>query len=182
MLKIFPRTIYKIDDFDYLKVTDLTFYFKIKEFVKTFGFENGRDYIVKNGESPSSVSYKEYATTRFESSILILNNIVSVYDEWPRSDSSFLQYIEAKYGSVNYAKENVANYYRDDGLKVTRETWFTLAQTDKYFETLYDYEIKENDKKARIKLVDYNMMLNFEVELRRYVMSTITKENTRISR
>jgi hypothetical protein len=182
MLRVLPKTIYKINDFDYLKVTDLTFYFKIKEFVKTFSFENGRSYIVKNGDTPSIVSYKEYGTSRFESFILILNDIVSVYDEWPRSEQSFREFIEKKYGSLNYAKSNVANYYRDDGLKVTRDTWFSLVQNDKYTETFYEYEERLNDEKSKIKLVDYNLMINFEVELRRYVSKLVTEEISKARR
>lgn len=176
MLKFYPKILYKINDYDYLKVSDISFYAKIRDFVRTFGLSNGRKYTIQDGDAPAIVSHKIYDTSRFDYSILILNNIRNLYDEWPRSDLAFKEYIEAKYGSVDTAKNTQLNFYRSDRKQVSRETWFQLTDSGKYFETIYDYELKLNDQKAKIRLLDYTTILSFEVELRQLTSKLIAEE------
>lgn len=176
MFRSFPKIIYKIDDFDYLKVSDISFYSKLKDFVISFGYTSGRPYIIQNGDPPATVSYKIYNTTRFDYSIMILNNKRNLFDEWPRSEQSFLEYIEAKYGTIGNAQNTQAFFYRGDGKRVSRETWLSLVDSAKYFETFYEYETRLNDEKSRIKLVDYNIMLSFDVELRQLTAKLMAEE------
>ena len=179
MLKYYPKILYQIDDFDYLKVSDISFYFKIKDFVSSFGYESGRPYTIQNGESPSVLSHKVYGTSRFDLYILIFNNIRNVYNEWPKSSSSFNIFLEEKYGSITYAKSNIANYYRSDGIKLSIDSWNQLVDAGKYTESYFEYESIINNAKSQIKLLDYNLMINFEVELGRLTNVLISQELNR---
>jgi len=182
MLKFYPKILYKVDDFDYLKVTDISFYSKIKDFVSSFGLTNGRLYTIKNGETPSILSYKMYGTTRYEYSIMILNDIRNLYDEWPKDEASFKEYIEQKYGSISNARNTQSVYYRSDSKKLSKESWLNLADPDKYYETQYDKELRMNGEKARIKLLDFNLMVSFEVELRQLTAKLVAEELNRMQK
>lgn len=179
MFKFYPKLLYKVDEYDYFKVSDINFYSKIRDYVLSFGLTNGRPYTIKDGEAPSLVSYKLYGTTRYDYGLLILNDIRNIYDEWPRTEKSFNEYIELKYGSVSAAKSTGAKYYRSDGKKVSQEKWLQLTDGGKYYETNYDYEIKLNDEKAKIKTLDYNLMISFEVELRQMTSRLVAEEINR---
>lgn len=180
MLKFYPKILYKIDDFDYLKVTDVGFYYKIKDFISSFASSNGRPHIVQNGETPSSLSYRVYGNSKYDYSIMLLNDIRNLYDEWPRGEKAFNEYIVQKYGSVASAKNTQAVYYRSDGKKLSREAWLQLLDGGKYFDSQYDYETKLNDEKAKIKLVDFNYIIAFEVELRQLTSKLIAEELNKV--
>lgn len=180
MFQFYPKMLYQVDDYDYLKVTDISFYAKIKDFVSSFGNTNGRPYTVQNGEAPPLVSYKMYGTSRFDYSILMLNDIRNLYDEWPRSDSNMNEYLEEKYGSIANAKNSQYLFYRGDGIRLSKDSWLQLADSAKYFESYYDYEIRRNREKSRIKLLDYGSMLNFEVNLRQVTAKLISEEINRM--
>lgn len=176
MFKFYPKLLYKVDDHDYFKVSDINFYSKIRDFVQSFGLTNGRPYIVKNGEAPSLVSYKLYGTTKFDYSLMVLNDIRNLYDEWPKTEASFNEYIIQKYGSISNAKSLDRNFYRSDGKKISQEAWLQLTDSGKYSETYYDHEIKLNDQKSRIKTLDFNLMISFEVELRQMTSKLLSAE------
>lgn len=182
MFKFYPKILYKIDDFDYLKVTDVSFYSKIRDYVTSFGLTNGRLYTIKNGETPALLSYKMYGTTRFDYSILLLNDIRNVYDEWPKDDSSFNEYLIEKYGSIANAKNTQAFFYRSDKKRISQQSWLELIDPNKYSETFYDYEIRLNSEKAEIKMLDYNLMVSFEVELRQLTSKLIAEELNRMQK
>ena len=169
MFNYYPKIYYKINDFDYLRVKDICIYTRLKDYVAQYGSIVSTTYFVQNGENPDSVSYRLYGTPRFDYLILILNDIRNVYDEWPRNSKDFVGYVEEKYGSMTYAQNNYANYYTSENLKVSRDAWFDLVDSGKYFESYYDYEERLNRAKAQIKVMSYNYAIKFEVELQEYL-------------
>ena len=179
MFKFYPKLYYKVNDFDYLKVSDINFYAKIKDYMNKFGQVNARSYTVVNGDAPAIVSYKIYESPQFEYIILLLNDIRNIYDEWPRSNEAFADFIVEKYGSVNYAKTNYIHYHTASGAKVSETKWYEITDTDKYFESYYDYEDKLNTEKAKIKVLSYEMAVRFEVELQ-HLINELKRKNTNV--
>ena len=173
MFQFYPKIYYRINDYDYLRVKDISIYTKIKDYVASYAGVTQTNYTVENGETPDYVSYKLYGTPKFDYILLILNDIRNFYDEWPRNRMDLLEYIEEKYGSLTYAQSNYANYYRSDGIKVSRDMWFELVDSGKYFETYYDYEERVNREKGQIKVMSYNYAVNFEVELQEYLNNVV---------
>jgi len=58
-------------------------------------------YQVQSGEIPESVSYKLYSTTDYFWTILVINNIVNPYLDWPMSDDQVELFTTKKYGAGN---------------------------------------------------------------------------------
>ena len=55
-------------------------------------------YTIQTGETPEIVSNKKYGSTDWYWTILILNNIIDVHNDWPVSDYELDIAIEKKYG------------------------------------------------------------------------------------
>lgn len=65
-------------------------------------------YQIQSGEIPESVSQKLYKTTDHFWTLLVINNIVNPYLDWPMSDDQVELYTAKKYGAGN--EYNVNHY------------------------------------------------------------------------
>lgn len=54
-------------------------------------------YSVRPGETPSNLAHRIYGNVNFDWCILLANNIVDVYDQWPKSESELQEYVKGKY-------------------------------------------------------------------------------------
>ncbi len=163
MFQFFPKTLYLINDFDFQKVVDLNVSAQITDFVKRFKTSPSvRQFIIRDGERPEALSYRLYGTTKYDYLILLLNNIESVYDQWPMNSVTFKKYVLKKYGSIAAANA-IGYWYTGDGDQVAEAYWNTLT-TDfkKYAQSFYEHEVEINDEKAKIDIFDIQIALQFE--------------------
>jgi len=65
-------------------------------------------YVIKNGERPDQIAYKEYGDEQYYWIILQVNEITDYYSEWPLSQYELDEYIIKKYGLVG--AEEVRHY------------------------------------------------------------------------
>ena len=56
-------------------------------------------YIIEGDERPDNVAFKLYNDSNLDWVVLLSNNIIDVYSEWPLSKENFEAYILEKYGS-----------------------------------------------------------------------------------
>ena len=161
----YPKIKYQINPFTELKVVDITISTKIKQALKNYNAIAITPYTVQNGDRPDAVSYFLYGTPYYEYILLMVNNIESVYDQWPKDDTTFENYIIEKYGSVAAARTGYKYYYTEDGDIVSEEYWQTLTGARKYRETFYEYETRLNDEKARIRVLELPYIVRFESDL-----------------
>ena len=54
-------------------------------------------YNVQDGETPEMIAYKYYGDSQLHWTILVVNDIVDYYHDWPMSVQRFEQYIKEKY-------------------------------------------------------------------------------------
>jgi hypothetical protein len=175
MFVYYPKILYKINDFDSIKLTDINASVRIKDYVNSFRGLAVRPYVVKNGERPDIVSNKLYGSTKYEYILLLVNNIDSIYDQWQMDDTTFQNYIIKKYGSLNFAQSNIAFYYTGKGDVVTNTLsrdpgssepayryWDRLSDPNKYTETFYQYEDRLNIEKGFINVIDFQFVVQFE--------------------
>jgi len=161
----YPKIKYQINPFTELKVVDITISTKIKQALKNYNAIAITPYTVQNGDRPDAVSYFLYGTPYYEYILLMVNNIENIYDQWPKDDSTFENYIIEKYGSVTAARNEFKFYYTSDGDIVSEQYWQTLPGTTKYRETFYEYETRLNDEKARIRILELPYIVRFESDL-----------------
>ena len=74
-------------------------------------------YTIQGDERPDYVSYKFYGDSSFDWVILLSNNILNVYNEWPKPGDTFEDYLISKYGSV--AASNAVKCYKTNEVKNT---------------------------------------------------------------
>lgn len=109
------------------------------------------DYVVQDSERPDIVALKVYGSSDYTWLVLLLNNMLSLYD-WPLTSDEFDEYIRERYGSVNAAQYQTV-YLTHDGLRVDAATWAQLPSTGRSTTNMYEVELQQNEDKRRIKIV-----------------------------
>ena len=69
-------------------------------------------YTIQSGETPEQISEKTYGSTDWYWTILLLNTIIDVYNDWPISDYELDKAIENKYGN----KQNDVRFWETNEL------------------------------------------------------------------
>jgi hypothetical protein len=82
----------------------------------------------------------------------------SVYDDWPKNSFDLDTFIIEKYGSIASALSTV-KYYYNSSLDIIDETTYTnLALNARRSETQYEYELRVNSNKSKIKVVKRSLI------------------------
>ena len=129
-------------------------------------------YQIEDGLRPDMVAQKLYDDPELDWVVLTSNNITNIRDQWPLSNNDLHDYMLEKYGSESMilgihhyeTKEILDEYNRvviPAGLEVDIDfrfnymnfsnTVFTVNPVVAF--TNYDYEIRLNDEKRRIKIL-----------------------------
>ena len=153
IFQFYPKVAYKVDNIDYIKAIDITTSIKIKDFFKTYRGISFNPYVVKDGERPDYVSYKFYQTPMYDWVILLSNNIYNIYDDWPKSTKTLNSYVEEKYGTMASALGTVKYYYNLNNDIIDETTWNNLPANQRKLESQYEYEVRRNINKSKIKIV-----------------------------
>ena len=160
---------------DYTKVKNLFKRGKLREdiFQDTTVFEQ---YQIQGDDRPDNVAQKVYGDSSLDWVVLLSNNIINIYEEWPLPQESFNAYVLEKY-DMNYSTlYNGTHHYESN--EVTNSQGVVIfpkgvrvgaAQSVSYFDqvsnqqvtvnpvskaiTNYDYETKLNDDKRNIFLL-----------------------------
>jgi len=171
IFQYYPKVAYKVDNVDYIKAIDITTSIKIKDFFKTYRGISFTPYVVKDGERPDYVSYKFYSTPMYDWVILLSNDIYNIYDDWPKNTTTLNSYIEEKYGTIVSALSTVKYYYNLNNDIIDETTWNNLPIDQRKSESQYEYEVRRNINKSRIKLVKKELVNAVDMGLK----SIITK-------
>ena len=147
------------------------------------GFEK---YLIQNNERPDQIADKLYGDTSYDWVILITNNIINIYDEWPMSEQEMYNYMVRKYGADHvesihhWVTQEIKNqqgdvilrdgfevpenfqYSRPDGSVVPREELVRPVSN-------YDYEMKLNDYKRGIHVLKPQYIDSFVEEFEKLV-------------
>lgn len=152
------------------------------DFNKVKGFLSFEKYVIAGDDKPYQVSQRIYGSPKYEWVILLTNNIVNVYTQWPRSNDEFNDYFRKKYGTQG---EGLHHY-------VTREIVFenvvvvkegTIVDKDYRFilpnhtvisgpslvrpVSNYEYEYEKNEEKREIYLINPLVIDDFIREMER---------------
>lgn len=69
-------------------------------------------YLIQDDERPDNVAYTIYGDSTLDWLVLLANNILNVYDEWPLSTENFDRVMLEKYGS--YENLNAIHHYETE--------------------------------------------------------------------
>ena len=120
------------------------------------------DYVIGDHERPDTVAQKVYGDVKYTWVVLLMNNIVSLYD-WPMTNSEFELYLIGKYGSLTNSQNQGTRtdaawsaakfYYTTEGDRVDATTYAGLGTRQGITNTPYTQEVKDNDTRRTIKVV-----------------------------
>lgn len=171
MFQLFPKIDYKVNDYDTIRGVDITVSAKLKRYLKTYRALALRPYIVKDGELPEVISTKIYGSPKYSYVLLIINEVHSLFDDWPKNSITFKKYLIEKYGSIVYTQNTTHSWYTGNDNVVSEEYWSTLSDDKKYFRSIFEYETELNDKKAEINIMDFKFVIDFETKLQELLVS-----------
>ena len=112
-------------------------------------------YEVSGEETPESVSEQFYGDQKYYWIILLFNNVKDRFYDWPLTSEQFETYINDKYADINaihhyeVTQDSGAqsSYDNSHTIQVNSTTAGATAVTN------YEYELREQQKKGRIRLI-----------------------------
>ncbi len=100
-------------------------------------------YTIVEGERPDTIAFNYYGDERYAWLVLLVNNIIDPYYQWPLSTNEFYDYIVDKYGTVADAQEQVAfyrtNWYSDDSMLTPAGYNALTTALKKYWQPVVGY-------------------------------------------
>ena len=139
-------------------------------------------YSVKEDETASAIANKYYKDPSLDWLIYLTNQIQDPLSEWPMSYTDFIEFIKSKYGSVAAAQSSIRQYewikrvqtVTVDGTVIPEEIlvvdlpkYNTIDPTERQIIYEYDYQVRENDRRRNIKLLDKKYLSAVTNQLRR---------------
>ena len=116
------------------------------------------NYAVQDGESPDTVAYNYYDDPSYAWLVLLANNIIDPYFEWPLSVYDFNQFIKKKYGSISAAQATTMHCeHKTKDLTVSADSLTVsngVSSSDYDAIDAYTYWDRVNENRKFIKLVN----------------------------
>ena len=138
-------------------------------------------YSVVGDERPDNIAYKFYNDSELDWVVLLCNNIIDLYNEWPYPETSFNNYLLKKYGSyeelynVNHRKtieiRDSNNYLVLPGNQIISDNWeSTITSNVGYInidgQLYYEYYDNMLRELIRVPSVDFiEEVTNYDYEL-----------------
>jgi hypothetical protein len=166
IFSLYPKISYKVNDYDYIRAVDITQSLKIKDFLKNYRGIAYQPYFVKDGEKPDFVAHKFYGDPFLDWIILLSNDIYNIYEDWPKDRAEFENYLIEKYGSIDYTVNTIKYYYDKNKNIIDEITYTSLNRVNRSSESIYEYEIRKNITKSRIKLVRLELIGELQTQLK----------------
>ena len=92
----YNRIVYEFPDGIKRVMTDMSIRPKMRDEITT-NSENFEFYSVRDGDTPENLAYDNYADATKHWAILLANNIMSIYNDWPRDQQQQEEFLFQKY-------------------------------------------------------------------------------------
>lgn len=143
----FPKIYYQFDigtDTVLKPITDITANVRLrKEILSNITIYDLYD--IKDGETPEILADRIYGNSQLHWVIMLANERYDYLKDWPMNSVTLEEYINSKYTMEQLGD---THHWEKDGYIVDP---YTL---NAYQVSNYDHEIRQNDLKRRIKLID----------------------------
>jgi len=163
----FPKMIYDMkNDGNYKLLPDILRRVKQRSAIKDgqFIFDN---YDVKDGEKPEDVAYKWFGDAQLHWVILMTNNVLDRYYDWPMNQPQFAEFLTDKYGtdvdSVHHY-EIAKDSGRTTGQGPNDYSYLVEVNSDTVNATSISnrqYEERIQDQKRSIRLLNQRHLSDF---------------------
>ena len=129
---------------------------KVRNVDNRFAFQN---YMILENEIPESVSEKKYGDVKYYWTILLINNIINPFDEWPMSSDDLIEYIKYKYSSLGglygtHHYVNIADNSLVDDYNTNKYNLGEIVPDTVKIITNFEHEYTLNESKRHIKIIN----------------------------
>ena len=131
---------------------------KIKQNILGFDY-----YDVKDGETPEMIAHKYYGDVNLHWTILVLNEIVDYYEDWPMSVQRFEQFVKNKYDNPQAIHHYEITQTSGDAT-VTIDVGMNTTDYSGTPISNYTYEDRLQEKKRQIRLIQPRYIKEFVKE------------------
>jgi len=121
-------------------------------------------YDVKDGETPEMIAHKYYGDVNLHWTILVVNDVIDYYEDWPMSVQRFEQFVKDKY-------DNPQGIHHYEISQTSGDTTVTIdvgMNTTEYPSATaisnYQYEDSLQEKKRQIRLIGTRYISDFVKE------------------
>ena len=121
-------------------------------------------YDVKDGETPEMIAHKYYGDVNLHWTILVVNDVIDYYEDWPMSVQRFEQFVKDKY-------DNPQGIHHYEISQTSGDTTVTIdvgMNTTEYPSATaisnYQYEDSLQEKKRQIRLIGTRYIDSFVKE------------------
>lgn len=169
----FPLIPYdSVGDGDFKLVTNLLKRVAVRSKVKTnvLVFDT---YDLKSGETPELIADKLYNDPELHWVVLMMNDITDRYHQWPLNENQFLAHINDKYSNVDAVHHyEISQTSGDTTIKIDIGTDNT-DHSGATAITNYEYEVEQQDKMRKIRLLDPAYIESFVGEYKTLMKASI---------
>ena len=131
---------------------------------------------VRDGERPEDIATAFYNNPFYNWTVLVANDVVDVYSQWPRSITQLQDFINQKYDNPQATKHHVTTEVKDaknniivEAGKVVASNYqisyyngsTTVTATPVVSVSNEQFEFEENAKKARIQIIKPQIIEDF---------------------
>lgn len=112
------------------------------------------EYDIQEGEKPELIAHKLYGSPEQHWIVLMMNDIIDPYYDWPMSQSVFNEYINTKYSEqaqannttgIKWAANNVKSYYINEKRSVVGSNVVTEESSEVDYDTWVATDISLDD-------------------------------------
>ena len=172
----FPSMVYDMkNDGNFKLLPDILRRVKQRNAIKSgqLIFDN---YDVKDGEKPEDVAYKWFGDAELHWVILMTNNVIDRYYDWPMNQVQFQAFIEDKYSNPDgiHHYEITKDSGRTTGQGPNDYSYLVEVNSDTVNATSIsnrEYEEREQDKKRSIRLLNQTYLNDFIAEFDNLIQS-----------
>tara|TARA_X000000950_G_scaffold94639_1_gene119320 strand:+ start:564 stop:1088 length:525 start_codon:yes stop_codon:yes gene_type:complete len=123
-------------------------------------------YDVIDGETPEMIAHKYYDNPELHWTILVANDIVDYYEDWPMSVQRFEEFVKDKYANPQGVHHYEISQTSGDATKTINVGMNTTDYASASAISNYTYEQRLQDDKRQIRLIGQNYIKQFVDEFR----------------
>lgn len=144
---LFPKTTVQIEN-KLVPLVDITVRVKLLDYIKkNQDILVQSDYVIEKEARPEQVSFELYESYDFTWTILTLNNVFNIFEDWVQPQSVIEQRLIRQYGSLENANKTIVKWTDQYGYEVS-----SRSKNKKISESAFQFAMRENDKKKNIKV------------------------------
>ena len=88
------------ENFRYTLVKNIFRRVRVKDRIKDY-VTLTEAYYISDFDTPATLAQDFYGSTQYDWVILIVNNIIDFYEQWPKTDTELMKYVSEKYDDAN---------------------------------------------------------------------------------